>query len=64
MLLIPIVRDILIVIAIRSMLVIRGRMSVFGFWVLALSISGLWRLFFWDVLCVNWFLWFSEVCFI
>lgn len=43
---IPMVRDMPIVSAIRSMLVIRGRMSVFGFWVLVLSISGLWRLFF------------------
>ena len=42
MLLIPIVRDILIVIAIRSRLVVMGRMSVFGFGVLVLSISGLW----------------------
>lgn len=40
------VRDMPIVIAIRSRLVVMGRMSVFGFWVLVLSISGLWRLFF------------------
>ena len=41
MLLIPMVRDMPIVIAIRSRLMVMGRMSAVGFWVLVLSISGL-----------------------
>ena len=43
---IPMVSAMPIVIAIRSRLVVMGRMSAVGFCVLVLSISGLWRLFF------------------
>lgn len=48
---IPMVRDMPIVIAIRSRLVVMGRMSAVGFWFLVLSISGLWRLFLGCFMC-------------
>lgn len=61
---IPMVSDMPIVSAIRSMLVVRVRMSLAGFWFLMLCILSLGQLFFGMSYVVIGFGVFQKVCFI